>query len=288
MLEVVKKVVCKNCGSNAVIKYGTYKDVQEYFCKNCQRKFKNDNLPFHTKVSNQYVNAVLNMYYAGISTNKIRSALRDTYDYFPSKHSVFNWLERYSSLASKQSNAEHPKVGSNWIVDETTIVTYRGIVTRILDVLDIDTWYLLASEPLLQDSNYQLVLEQSIKKAGKSPKTVVTEKPASFFLANPNNRPDDKVDFELRSIKEIKADLEHFQNFVAERARVIKFLRTQERLKLLIHGYQVYHNYFKTDNTLNGKIPAEMAQTEYRLKSWTDLRAPQKQIQIELKDVWSY
>jgi len=32
-------VNCKYCQSENVIKYGKYKDVRRYFCKDCKRKF---------------------------------------------------------------------------------------------------------------------------------------------------------------------------------------------------------------------------------------------------------
>ncbi len=35
-----KAVTCKNCGSEAMVKFGTYYGVQRYWCKVCQRKFK--------------------------------------------------------------------------------------------------------------------------------------------------------------------------------------------------------------------------------------------------------
>ena len=34
-----EKIPCKYCQSERVIKYGKYKDVQRYFCKECKRKF---------------------------------------------------------------------------------------------------------------------------------------------------------------------------------------------------------------------------------------------------------
>ncbi len=37
---------CKYCQSENVIKYGKYKGVQRYFCKDCQHKFAGvDNIP---------------------------------------------------------------------------------------------------------------------------------------------------------------------------------------------------------------------------------------------------
>jgi len=42
MTVEVNDRVCKHCGSKAVVKYGTYKGVQRYYCKRCRRKFKGD------------------------------------------------------------------------------------------------------------------------------------------------------------------------------------------------------------------------------------------------------
>jgi len=46
-----KTVTCKNCGSTACVKFGSYKGVQRYWCKSCNRKFKGDDDSFHEKVS---------------------------------------------------------------------------------------------------------------------------------------------------------------------------------------------------------------------------------------------
>ena len=33
---------CKYCGSKSVVKFGTYKGVQRYYCKHCKRSFMSD------------------------------------------------------------------------------------------------------------------------------------------------------------------------------------------------------------------------------------------------------
>jgi len=38
----IKKITCKNCGVEAVVKFGSYKGVPRYWCKVCKRKFKGD------------------------------------------------------------------------------------------------------------------------------------------------------------------------------------------------------------------------------------------------------
>lgn len=47
----IREITCKNCGSTAVVKFGSYKGVQRYFCKACKRKFKADDDVFHMRKS---------------------------------------------------------------------------------------------------------------------------------------------------------------------------------------------------------------------------------------------
>jgi transposase-like protein len=41
-IKTIKTITCKHCGSEAVVKYGSYKGVPRYLCKVCKRKFKAD------------------------------------------------------------------------------------------------------------------------------------------------------------------------------------------------------------------------------------------------------
>jgi transposase-like protein len=116
-----KRITCKNCGSEAVVKFGTYKGTQRYFCKVCKRKFKADADIFHMKVPAEYVSSALSMYYSGMSINDIRNHLKQEHNYYPSKSIIFGWVNKYTDLASKQFKDYHPKVGDVWIADETML-----------------------------------------------------------------------------------------------------------------------------------------------------------------------
>ncbi len=62
---------CKYCGSEGVVKFGTYKGVQRYWYKVCKRKFKADDTLFHMKTPANQVSSALNMYYEGMSIKAI-------------------------------------------------------------------------------------------------------------------------------------------------------------------------------------------------------------------------
>ncbi len=57
MAEVSSNITCKYCGAEAVVKFGTYKGVQRYWCKVCQRKFKADDSLFHMKTDAKQVSS---------------------------------------------------------------------------------------------------------------------------------------------------------------------------------------------------------------------------------------
>jgi transposase-like protein len=60
-MTIENKIICIHCGSEGVSKYGTYKDVQRYWCKVCNRKFKADDTPFRMKTDANLVSSALNM-----------------------------------------------------------------------------------------------------------------------------------------------------------------------------------------------------------------------------------
>ncbi len=51
-------ITCKLCNSDNVIKYGSYKGKQRYYCKDCYSKFKADDTLFHMKTPANYVSTL--------------------------------------------------------------------------------------------------------------------------------------------------------------------------------------------------------------------------------------
>jgi len=47
--EVNRITICEFCNPKAVVKLGTYKGIQGYWCKTCNRKLKDDTTLFHVK-----------------------------------------------------------------------------------------------------------------------------------------------------------------------------------------------------------------------------------------------
>ena len=58
-IKTVEQVACKYCGSEGVMKYGSYKGVPRYYCKSCKRKFKRDDREFKMKLPTEQVATAL-------------------------------------------------------------------------------------------------------------------------------------------------------------------------------------------------------------------------------------
>ena len=138
-------IFCKNCGSNAIVKFGTYHGVQRYYCKACKRKFKADADAFHGKVPAEYVSQAVAEFYTGSSINDIRETLFQQHGYKPSKSIVWKWVIKHTDLAVKYFKEFHPQVGSVWTADETMVDLDGQHKVWVYNVIDERTRYLLAS-----------------------------------------------------------------------------------------------------------------------------------------------
>jgi transposase-like protein len=228
------------------------------------------------KKPSDYVSTALAMYYSGLSITDIRNTLKQQYGYYPSKHIVFQWVDKYTGIAAKQFRDVHPpKIGDEWIADETVLELDKGIKVWFFDIIDSDTRFLLASRASLSRTKQdaQMLIDRAVKRAGKSPKVVVTDKLASYL----DVRYGDKTEhiqgspFKFKVTGESTSQIERFHGTIKDRTKVMRAFRDLETLHMFMDGYLTYYNYFKPHESLSGKTPAETAGVDYQVKNWRDL-----------------
>ena len=66
---------CKYCGSQNIVKYGTSGGTQYWWCKDCKRKFADNDAIAGMKTPFRQVSSALGMYYRGLSIDEIRQQL---------------------------------------------------------------------------------------------------------------------------------------------------------------------------------------------------------------------
>lgn len=269
--ETAKVITCKHCGSTANVKYGTYKGSQRYYCKVCQRKFKDDETHFHMKVPSQCVITALSMHYTSMSFDEIRRHLKQEYSYYPSKSVIFNWVNKYSNLAQQQFKDYHPEVGDTWIVDESMLDIDGQHQVWFCDIIDTKTRFILASRVTLTRTikNIQSLMEEAEKRARKIPKIVRTDSNCSYLDGIDNVFGNNTEHIRNRHTT-IENDTQKMER-LKHRVKLFKVFKDFKTVVKYSGGWLIYYNYFRPNQFLDGKTPAEFAKIKYKIKSWAEL-----------------
>jgi putative transposase len=270
-IVTVTPVICKNCSSSHIVKFGTYKGVQRYYCKECKRKFKGDDSLFHSHVKDEYISSALSMFYDGLSLNDIRNHLKQEYDYYPSSSTVYQWIEKYTPSVIKQFKDYHPNVGNTWIADET-VLRIDGQNVWMYDIIDEKTRYLLATVITTNRTigNVSLLMKEASERAGKNPKTVITDSQSAYPKGIKTASDGETEHIKSDPFAEVNDTqrIERFHSTLKERTKVMRGLKSVDTADRFVDGWLVDYNFFRPHMSLDGKTPAEVAGIEYETHSW--------------------
>ena len=265
---------CKYCGSTNVVRYGRENAVQYWWCKDCRRKFAdNDALP-DMKTPIMQVAAALSMYYRGLSIDEIRGHLEQQFNNCPSSSTVYDWICRFSEEADRKTRDYKPNVGYVWLADET-MLDIGGHKVWFWDLIDIKTRFLLASHMSFQRTaqHAKTLVERAVSKAGKSPKVIITDKLWAYLdgielALGGDTRHVQSRGFMLKPNTNL---IERFQGTLKSRTKVMRGLKTPETALTILDGWLVYYNFFRPHESLGDKTPAEKAGLNVPLKNWLDI-----------------
>lgn len=280
---VAPKLACKFCGSERTRKFGFSKGIQTYFCNDCHTKFTGTDALAHGRVSPQFIANALHEYYGGMSFHEIEANLENQTDEDISHTAVIKWVNKYTNEAIRQTRDLHPPtLGDTWIADETYIKTDiktsdpKGVV--FWDIIDARTRFLLATRitTTRNKQDARALMEMAAKRAGKSPKVVVTDKLASYLdgiemAFGSDSRHRQGGPFKVLGSGESTSLIERFHNSLKDRTKVMRDLRDKGTLKRFTDGWLVHYNFYRLHTALKGKAPAEAAGLEYETHNWADL-----------------
>jgi transposase-like protein len=280
----IPRIACKYCGSDHTRKYGKYKDVQNYYCNNCHTKFIGTDALTHGRVSPSYIANAVNEYYSGMSFHEIENNIEAQTDNTISHTAVNKWVNKFTRKAIQHTQNLHPRVGNTWIADETYIQTDikgtdpKGVV--FWDIIDAKTRFLLASRitTTRNKGDAQALMELASKRAGKTPRVVVTDKLGAYIQGIEQAYGSDTIHeqgspFHLENNTSL---IERFHNSLKDRTKVMRDCRDKGTLKRFTDGWLVHYNYFRPHTALDGKTPAETAGLKADFHSWADVVGYQK------------
>lgn len=265
---------CKNCGSTNIVRYGQTGGIQYWWCKDCKRKFAdNDALP-EMKTPIRQISSALSMYYRGMSIDNIREHLDQQHDNQPSDSTVYEWITRFSNEAYDKSQDYTPKVSDVWIADET-VLKIGGKNVWFWDLIDVKTRFLLASHMSFRRTTQhaRTLVEKASKKAGKTPKVVITDKLFAYLdgIELAFGADTQHVQSKGFSIQPNTNLIERFHGTLKGRTKVMRGLKKPETALLFLDGWLVHYNFLRPHEALKGKTPAEKAGIEYPYKNWLDV-----------------
>ena len=265
---------CKYCESERVIKYGKYKDVQRYFCKDCKRKFAGlDTIP-KMQYATYKVADVLNMYYEGMSLMEIRRNLIQQHNDYISDVTALNWVNRFSELAIKEAKKYKPDVGRIWVADET-VIDIDGKNIWLWDIIDAKTRFLIATHMSYtrtkQDA--QTLMQKAYNRTGKTPRVIYTDALRAYldgieltFGADTQHKPGGPFDVECNTNL-----IERMHGTIKSRTKVMRGLHTIESAKKYMDGWLVHYNFFRPHMSLKDKTPAQVAGIQFPFRNWKDI-----------------
>jgi len=267
-------MACKYCQSENVIKYGKYKDVQYYWCKDCKRKFAGiDTIP-KMQYSTSKVADALNMYYEGLSLKEIRRNFIQQHNDYLSDRTVLNWVNRFSKLAIMEANKYKPDVGSIWVADET-VIDIDGKNIWFWDIIDTKTRFLIASHMSYTrtSKDAEQLMKQAYERTGKIPRVIYTDKLRAYLegiesVFGGDTRHKQGSPFNVESNTNL---IERFHGTIKSRTKVMRGLHTVESARLFMDGWLVHYNFFRPHMSLKDRTPASVAEIRFPFRNWKDV-----------------
>ena len=267
---VDKPFCCTHCGSENYIKYGKKNSKQVYMCKNCKRRFV-DNLYFERlKAEPKIICVTLDLYFKGISLRKIADHLKQFYNLNIHFTTLYHWIRRYIIIMDEYARQFKPQLSEVWNADEM-MIKIDGDWFYLWNVMDDETRFHLASviskERKTVDARKVLITAKK-RSHGERPQCIITDGLKIYSQA---------INEEFHTLKRNTIHIDNvgirgkhygrdcFDNNIVERlhGNIRERNKIQCGLKdeysMFIRGHQLYYNFIRPHESLNGKTPSEEA-----------------------------
>ena len=261
---------CKFCDSSNIHKKGIKKakkgNLQQFKCKDCGRRFV-QNLGFERKrATPEQITMAVDLFWSGLSSRKTATTLKMT-GVQTSHITVQNWADEYGTLMEKYLDKITPQVGENWRTDELYL-KIKGDRKYLFAMLDSETRFWLAKMVATHKGNDDVspMFKKAEKIAGKKPAMLISDGAANFHHAWKNQyRAKNRLHKETEHHRHVhlQKDMNNNQmesfngNTLRHREKVIRGLKKED--SALLTGLQLYHNYVRPHQGLDGDTPADRA-----------------------------
>jgi len=265
VIEEVAISNCIFCHSSNIKKFGVRKNksggIQRFLCADCGKTFS-VNIGFEKMKHNpQAVTSAMQLYFSGESLRNTMKSLR-LLGVEVSHKTVYMWIKKYVKLMQDYVEKIVPNVSDTWRADEL-YVKIKGDMKYLFALMDDETRFWIAQE--VAESKYshdaRKLFQMGMKVTGKKPQTLITDglpayheayKKEFWTLKGPRTE-------HINTIR-IRGDMnnnkmERFNGEIRDREKTMRGLKTKDTP--ILTGYQIFHNYIRSHEGLEGKTPAE-------------------------------
>ncbi len=251
---------CTCCGSTNLKKYGIRHnksgDIQKFYCRECQHHFT-INIGFEKMKHNpKAVTAAMQLYFSGESLRNTQESLQ-LLGVQVSHKTIFMWIKKYVSLMKDYADKITPSVSDKWRADEVYIKV-AGNMKYLFAVMDDETRFLIAQEVAETKHQHDAkhLFQMATKLMEKQPKIMVTDGLPSYHVAAKQVLQGTKHVREIQLAGCIHNNkMERMNGEIRDREKTMRGLKVNETP--ILTGYQLFHNYIRPHEALDGKTPAE-------------------------------
>lgn len=272
---------CLFCKSELIIKKGLrhnkYGDIQKFACKSCG-KFFTVNFGFERMKHNpQGITAAMQLYFSGESLRNTARSLR-MIGVEVTPRTILRWIDKYTGLMERYLATIQPQLSDTWRADEI-FLKMKGNLKYLYALMDDQTRFWIAQE--VANTKYTAdvrpLLELGKAVAGKKPKSFITDGAANFHEAYLKEFHTMSKATDTEHIRHIRLAgdhnnnrMERFNGELRQREKVMRTLKTTN--SPILSGMQIYHNYIRPHEALDGRTPAEKAGIQVKGKDkWLTL-----------------
>jgi putative transposase len=265
VIEEVSISNCVYCQSPNIIKYGVRRNkrgnIQVFQCKQCGRFFT-FNVGFERMKHNpQAITSAMQLYFSGESLRNTMKSLK-LLGVEVSHQTVYKWIGKYVKLMKDYVEKIVPNVSDTWRADEL-YVKIKGDMKYLFALMDDETRFWIAQE--VTETKYKHdareLFQLGVKATGKKPMTLITDGLPAYH---------DAFNKEFWTMKKPRAEhinaiklsgnmnnnkMERFNGEIRDREKTMRGLKIKDTP--ILQGYQIFHNYIRPHEGLEGRTPAE-------------------------------
>jgi len=265
VIEEVAVSNCVYCHSPRIKKFEVRRNksgnIQRFRCVDCGKTFS-VNVGFEKMKHNpQAITSAMQLYFSGESLRNTMKSLK-LLGVEISHQTVYLWIRKYVKLMQDYVEKIVPNVSDTWRADEL-YVKIRGDMKYLFALMDDETRFWIAQE--VAESKYKhdarMLFEMGKKVTGKKPMTIVTDGLPAYhdaykkaFWTQKNPRTEHVNAIKLSGDRN-NNKMERFNGEIRDRERTMRGLKTKDTP--ILTGYQIFHNYIRPHEGLEGKTPSE-------------------------------